>query len=246
MHSTFEHTPQRYLRFAGLMYLAIIVLGSFGELYVRGVMVRSGDASATASAIAAAPMLWRLGIAGDLLMHTFDIPVILTLYYLLKPVSKALSLLATLFNMIQSAVLVANKLSLLLPLYLLDNTAYLQAFSPEQRHALTYLAIKAHGYGFSVGLIFFGVACLLRARLIYRSGFLPKWLGALLFGAGVCYLANSVAVLLASSLANVMFPLILLPSFLGELVLCFWLIFKGVDLAQWRARLHTEKGDAHA
>jgi hypothetical protein len=241
---TFEHSPQRYLRFAGLMYLAIIVLGGFGELYVRSVLVTAGDASATAAAIASAPMLWRWGIAGDLLMHVFDIPVILALYYLLKPVGKTLSLLALLFNMIQSAVLVANKLSLLMPLYLLDGTGYLQAFSPQQREALTYLAIKAHSYGFSVGLMFFAIACLLRAPLIYRSGFLPKYLGVLLFVAGLCYLANTVAMLLAPALANAMFPWILLPPFVGELALCLWLIFKGVDLAQWRARLGA--GAAHA
>jgi hypothetical protein len=65
--SAIERSPQRYARLAGVMYLAIILLGMFGELYVRARYIVPGDASATAQAIAASPQLWRMGIVGDLL-----------------------------------------------------------------------------------------------------------------------------------------------------------------------------------
>jgi Domain of unknown function (DUF4386) len=230
--SPVERSPQRYARLAGFLYLAIILLGGFGELFVRGTLVVSGDAAATADNILHSPFLWRAGIAGDLLMHVFDVPVILILYFLLRPVSRSLALLATLINLVQTAVLVANKLNLLLPLFLLEDAGQLKAFSAEQLHALSYLAIKAHGVGFGIGLIFFGVACLVRGYLIFRSGYFPRPLGVLVFVAGLSYLTNSFALLLAPSIAASIFPGVLIPAFVGELSFCLWLIVKGVDLEQ--------------
>ena len=75
-------------------------------------------------------------------MHVLDVPVIVILYRLLKPVSINLALLATLINLVQTAVLAANKLNLMMPLFLLDDIAYLNVFSAEQLHALSYLSIK--------------------------------------------------------------------------------------------------------
>jgi hypothetical protein len=233
MNRSIEKSPQRYARIGGVLYLAIVVLGVFGEVFVRGALVVSGDATATASAIAASESLWRAGLAGDLLMHVFDLPMIVVLYLLLRPVSESLALLATFFNLIQTAVLVANKLNLLVPILLLGNSGGLAAFSPEQLHALSYLAIKAHGYGFGVGLIFFGFACLFRGYLIFKSGYLPSVLGWLMALAGLCYLGNSFALLLAPALASALFPFILLPPFVGELCFALWLTFKGVDLQKW-------------
>ena len=236
MTSSFERSPQRGARLAGVLYLAIILLGLFGELVVRGTLVVPGDAAATAAKIAASPLLWRAGIAGDLLMHVCDVPVILIFYWLLRPVSKNLALLATLFNLVQTAVLVLNKLTLLVPMLLLDDVETLKAFSAQQLDALSYLAIEAHGYGFAIGLVFFGFACLVRGHLIVRSGFFPRTLGWLLQIAGLSYLTNSFALLLAPSFAAAIFPGVLVPAFIGELSICLWLIVKGVDEREWALR----------
>jgi len=237
MHSSIERSPQLYARVGGLLYLAIILLGLFGEMFVRATLVVSGDATATANNILASDLLWRAGIVGDLLMQVCDLPVIVVLYLLLRPVSKSLSLLATLINLVQTAVLVSNKLNLLFPLFLQADASYLGAFSPEQLHVLSYLAIKAHGFGFSIGLIFFGFACLVRGYLIFKSGYLPRTLGVLILVAGLCYLTNSFALLLAPSFAASIVPGILVPAFIGELALCLWLIFKGVDTEKWKQQI---------
>ncbi|MFP5247562.1 MAG: DUF4386 domain-containing protein, partial [Thermoanaerobaculia bacterium] len=72
-----EPSPQVYARIGGLLYLIIIVAGMLGELFVRDKIVVSGDATATASNIMASPLLWRIGIVGDLIMHTCDIPLMM-------------------------------------------------------------------------------------------------------------------------------------------------------------------------
>jgi Domain of unknown function (DUF4386) len=219
-----------------VLYLAIILLGMFGELVVRGSLVVSGDATATANSISASPLLWRAGIVGDLLMQVLDVPVIVIFYFLLRPVSRSLALFATLINLVQTAVLVANKLNLVVPLLLLGNANYLKSFAPEQLHALSYLAIRAHEFGFAIGLIFFGFACLVQGYLMLKSGYFPKLLGGLLGIAGLSYLINSFALLLAPSLAAVIFPGILMPAFVGELSISVWMIVKGVNMAQWQRR----------
>lgn len=237
--SAIDLAPQRYARWAGALYLAIIALGLFGELAVRGSLVVAGDAAATAERIAASPLLWRAGIAGDLMMQVLDLPVIVIFYLLLRPVSRSLALLATGLNLIQTAVLAANKMTLLLPLLLLlGEGSHLQAFPSGQLQSLAYLSIQAHGYGFGIGLIFFGFACLVRGWLIFRCGFLPSSLGLLMLAAGAGYLVNSFALLLAPDLASLLFPAILMPAFVGELALAMWLLVKGVNGERWAQALN--------
>jgi Domain of unknown function (DUF4386) len=108
-----ETSPQTLARNGGVLYLIIIGTGLFGEMFVRGKLVVWGDVTATATNIAASQTLWRMGVAGDLIMHVCDVPLMLIFYLLLRPVDKTLALLAMLFNMVQTATLVATKLALM-------------------------------------------------------------------------------------------------------------------------------------
>lgn len=235
MTAFFARSPQFYVRLAGLFYLAIILLGLFGESYVRGSLVVSGDAVATAQNIQASASLWRLGIFTDLMMQVLDIPIIVLMYLLFQRVSAGLNLAATFFNLIQTAVLVANKLVLLLPLILLGGAGYFSAFSSEQLAAWSYLAVRIYNYGFAAGLIFFGIACVIRGYLIIKSELFPRLIGLLLLLAGVCYLINSSAMLLALDVAPLLFPWIFLPILVGELSLSLWMLVKGASLTKWQA-----------
>ena len=227
----------RMARIGGILYLIIIAAGIYGEMFVRSRLIVSGDAAATASNIIAEQLLWRTGIAADLVMHICDIPLMLIFYLLLKPVNKNLALMALLFNLVQTAVLVMNKLSLAVALFPLSDAGYVKSFDPQQLYTLTFLSIKSHGYGFGLGLIFFGFTCIIEGILIFKSGYFPKIIGVLMQLAGLCYLVNSFALILAPSFADKIFPAILLPSFIGELSFCLWLIFKGVKLSVWEKRL---------
>ena len=242
MDTTTTISPQRYARFAGLLYLVIIIAGLVGESMVRGSLVVGGDAAATAARIAASPQLWRIGIAGDLLMHVCDVFVMWAIYVLLRPVSRNLALLVLLLNLIQTAVLVANKVVLLVPLFLLGDPLYAKAFDPAQLQAWSHLAVALHVHGFGVGLIFFGFVLLVEGHLVRKSGFLPPLIGAAMQLAGACYLINSVALLLAPDLASQLFPAILVPCFIAESAFALWLLVKGVDVAAWRRRASSPAG----
>jgi hypothetical protein len=235
MGSASAVVSQGYVRFAGCCYLLIIALGLFSEQWVRGSLIVAADASATAAQIGAASTLWRSGIVADLCMQLLDIPIIVLFYLLFKRVNAALNLTATGLNLIQTAVLVANKLTLIVPLLLAGSGVYLAAFTAEQRDALAYVAIQLHGHGFAVGLLFFALACVIRGYLIIKSQLFPTVLGLMLGLAGVCYLVNTLALLLAPNLAASLFPWIMLPVLVGELSLSLWMIVKGANFAEQAA-----------
>lgn len=222
-----EPVSPRLVRLCGGLYLAIIGLGLLGEVGVRQAMVVPGDAAATAQAIAASPGWWRVGLGADLLMHLLDVPVMVLLHLLLRPAGPGLALFTLSANLVQTAVLALNKLSLVLPLLLLQGGNALQGLALPQREALAYLAIQVHGRGFAIGLLFFGMVCLARGHLIVRSAGWPRLLGRLLQLAGLCYLVNSLALLLKPDWAALLFPAVLLPAFVAELWLALWLLFKG-------------------
>lgn len=227
-------SPQRYARIGGVLYLIIIAAGLSGELFVRGSLVVPGNAAATAANIVQSRYLWRAGIAGDLLMHICDVGLMLVFYVLLRPVNQNLARLAILFNLVQTCVLVANKLNLVVPLFLLGDTAYMKAFTPEQLQALSYVSIRTHDYGFAFGLIYFGVECVVIGYLIVRSLYFPKALGVMMQIAGACYVINSFAVLLYPPIGTRLVPFILLPPFVAELSVALWLLVKGVDVRKWQ------------
>jgi hypothetical protein len=231
-----QTSPQIYARIGGMLYLIIIAIGIFGEAFVRNRLIVSGDATATAERIRASEFLWRVGIAGELLLLICAVALTLIFYVLLRPVSRNLALLAAFFNLVSIALEAAASLHLMATLFSLANSNYLRVLDPKQLDALAYLSIKSHEYGFGVSLIFFGCVCLVLGYLIFRSGYLPKVIGVLMQIAGLSYLTNSFALILSPSLASRLYPAILLPALVGEASLCLWLLAKGVNVSKWKAR----------
>ncbi len=229
-------SPQIYARIGGVLYLIIIIVGLFGEAFIRNKIIVSGDATATAANIRSLESLWRFGIAAEFVLLICAVGLALIFFVLLRPVSRDLALLAVFFNLVTIAVEAAATLNLVAALFPLRNAGYLRAFEPEQLYAMASLSVESHGYGFGVALIFFGCFCLILGYLIFRSGYLPKALGVLMQVAGLCYLTNSFALIVSPSLADRLFPAILLPAFVGEASLCLWLLVKGVNVSKWKAR----------
>jgi len=228
-----ETSPQVYARTGGVLYLIIIVIGFCSEFLVRDKLVVSGDVTATANNIMASESLWRISIAGDLILLVCAVALTLVFYVLLRPVNKNLALLAVFFNIVEVPIEAVSKLCLLAALFLSGNADYLKAFQPHQLHALVKISLKLHDYGFGIGLVFFGFACLLYGYLLFRSGYFPRTLGVLMALAGLSYLTNSFTLVLAPAYAERTFPILVL-ALIGELSLCLWLIVKGVNVQRWK------------
>lgn len=234
-----QFSPQAYARAGGALYLIIIGAGLFAEAFVRGRLIVSADAAATATNINMHELMFRIGIAADLSTFLCAVVLAVILYVLLVPVSRHLALLMLIFNLVQDAIGGLNALNTYKALQLLGGADYLKVFNPEQLQAMALLSLKGHSVGFGLALIFFGLSCLILGYLIFKSGFLPRALGVLIAIAGACYLLNSFALVLSPPLASALFPTILLPAFVGELSLALWLAVRGVDLPKWENMAST-------
>jgi uncharacterized protein DUF4386 len=221
----------------GVLYLAIIVLGAFAEGFVANKLVVSGNAAATAHNILASQGLWRLAVAGDLIVVLCAVPLLWIEYLLLRPVSKHLVLLAVLSNLVSLAVEAISKVFLFVVMPTLGTADYLRAFEPTQLQILANLALRSHDIAFNIALIFFGFTCLVNGYLIFKSGYLPKLIGILMQLAGWSYLTACFAALFAPAFADLITPAILLPPLIGESSFCLWLLVKGVNIAKWRERV---------
>ena len=230
---TVRISPQHYARLGGVLYLYIIVAGMFAELFVRSRLIVSTDAAVTASNIMANESLFRLGFSGELLHIAFDVVVAVILYALLRPIDRNIALLAAFMRVACDIVLAVASLSHFAALKLFADAEYLKTFTPDQLHTFALLALKLHGDGYAISLVFFGFACLSLGYLIYRSGFLPRTIGALMAIAGVCYLINSFSHFLSPAFAATLFPGLFVPIFVAELSLALWLTVKGVNVARW-------------
>src|SRR4029077_18242009 len=116
---------------------------------------------------------------------------------LLKPVSRNLSLLGAFFRLTFVAIYGVAKLFEIAALVALGGGDSLKSFDPQQLHALAYLSLRVHSLGYGASLLFFGFCCILFGYLIHQSGYLPRTLGVLLVLGGFCYVAFSLAQMLA-------------------------------------------------
>ena len=223
--------PIGVARTGGAMYLIIIILGLFAELFVRQ-RLAGADAMTTVANIRAHELLWRFGVAAELLSLICVTVLVRTWLVVLTPVSRDLAWLAIFFSLGAHAVGAVASLQTLSALYPLNATA----FTPEQVAALVRLATRERVYTFGVTLLLSGCFFVVAGPLIYRSGYLPKFVGALYTIAGVGYIAHTFVLVLAPAYADRLFmvagPMILL----GEATLSLYLLIKGVQVEGWNRR----------
>lgn len=216
-------------RIAGLLYIIVIATGLFAEVFVRQAFKVSGDALATAYNLQSSEMLFRWGLVADLVNFICGLPVVLIVYFLFKRVNKFLLQLALIFVIIQTAIIAVNLLNQSSTLLILSNNVYLNTFQPNQLATLSLLSLNVQGVGYAIGLVFFGVYCLLVGYVLHQSKMVPKLLGVLYIISGIGYLINSFTMLLSKGFANPVFEYLAIPIFIGELSFALWLLIKGVD-----------------
>ncbi len=216
-------------RIAGLLYLIVIATGLFSEVFVRQALRVSGDALATAQNIQSHEMLFRWGLVADLVNFVVGLPSVLIIYFLFKRVNKFLLQLALIFVVIQTAVITVNLLNQVSPLLILGNEAYLQTLPPNQLATVSLLFLNIQAQGYAIGLVFFGVYCLLVGFVIFKSQMVPKILGILYIITGMAYLINSFTMLLSKGFVNPVFNYVAIPIIIGELSFSLWLLIKGVN-----------------
>ncbi len=221
---------QRYARIAGVLLLISLVAGGFGEAYAPSRLIVSGDAAATVQNLKDLEWLYRLGFAAFLIESLCDITLVSILYFLLKPVSKELSLLAAFFGLMGTALFAFAELFYFAPRLLMGGAGYLNTFSPDQIDSFVLLSLKLYGFAGMIFTAYYGMAWIVRAYLMFRSGYLPKFLGVLMAIGGAGFVVRNFILILAPAYASEVFLMLMFP---GGLILTIWLLVKGVDVSKW-------------
>ena len=121
-----------------------------------------------------------------------------------------------------------------IPLAFLERSLYSSAFTVEQVQALAYIPFEMYANNYSIYITFFGFFGLALGYLVFRSTFVPRAMGVLMAFGGLAYLFSSFANFLAPAFAASLFPLIALPSLIGEGSLCLWFLLIGLNTQRWR------------
>jgi hypothetical protein len=215
------------------MYVIVIALGLFAEVFVRQRLIVANDVLATAANIQAHDLLWRSGVAAELVMLVCVTVLLFTFLVLLRPVNPDLTWLALFFALTANALQGVSTMDAFATLFPLANAPYLDAFSAGQLAALARFATRQHDHLFAASLMFSGCFFLIAGPLIYRSGYLPKAIGVLYAIAGVGYVSHTLMLVVAPAAAGPLFLVAALPIFLGESALGLYLLIKGVDVPGW-------------
>lgn len=196
---------------AGIALALMAVLAGFGVFGAIQPLITPGDAEATAAAILASELMFRLGIASLILVTVLDVIVSAALFTLFESVNRGLSMMAAWFRLAYTAVYLIAILQLSIAATLVG----------EPAEALR--AIEAFYTIWYVGLIFFAAHLFLIGYLAFISAFMAKIFGILLVLAGVGYAVDGFGVVLIPGFTTFLGGFL----FVGEVVLIFWLLIKG-------------------
>ena len=221
--------PNKTARVAGYLYLMLFPLGIFGIIYVPSSLIVLGDAATTASNIMANELLYRLSIVTALTLQIVNIFLALALYKLLNPVDKNNAVLMVILVLVAAPIAMLNELNHVAVLLVLSGSDFLTAFSMDQVQASVPLFLNLHEHGVFIAQIFWGLWLFPMGYLIFKSNFLPLALGILMIIGGFGYLVDSFVYFIFPDF-DVTFSEF---TFLGELLLPLWLMFKGVNHEQW-------------
>lgn len=213
-------------RFAGLLYVLTSIVGFFAMGYVPQKLIVHGNAAATANNIAASETLFRLGIAAQLVGMAGFIFVALALYDLLKGINRKHASVMVLLIVVSVPIVFVNELNSIAALLLVRGADFLSTIDQGQREALAMLFLKLHGQGIVVAELFWGLWLFPLALLVYRSRFLPRFLGVWLSLAGFAWVILSLVSVLAPEYQDKLYTYSQ-PAIVGEIAFMLWLLIKG-------------------
>src|SRR6266404_2647009 len=215
-------------RVAGFLYL-LLLAAPLRLIYIPSKLFVHGNATATANNIAAHEWLFRLGIVADLLGAVVLIFLVLAFYRLFKDVDQHLAVQVVILGGVMPAVIyLVNVVSDAGALMLVRGADFLSVFDKPQRDALAMLFLRLHDQQNTAAEILWGLWLLPLGILVYKSRFLPRFLGVWLTINGFAYILMSFTGELLPQYQSKLF-LISQPALFAELALMLWLVIKGAQ-----------------
>ena len=223
------NSANKIARTAGLLYLLYVITSVIANLFGEFVFV---EAPVTVDHIMTHAFQFRIGFVINLFSVVFFLLAAWALYVLLKPVNKDLALLFLIFNLAGFAVWLFSSLCLFASLVILNGSGTMEAFQPDQLQALAVFFVSLYKNGVFMAQVPNGVWLFPLGYLVLKSGFLPRVLGILLMVSCFGYLIDFTTFFFVPNLG------VAINMFTGwaELLLCLWLLIKGVNVERWQER----------
>ncbi|HET7479504.1 MAG TPA: DUF4386 domain-containing protein [Rubrobacteraceae bacterium] len=224
-HTTADVSLRGAAAVAGLGLLVMAVL-AFASFAVFGNLVATGDAAKTARNIVDHELLFRATICGFLIVAVLDVVVAWALYVLLRPAGRSIALLAAWFRVVYAALFAAALSNLFVAARLPTDADSLESFGAGRLNAQVLMYVNAFDDGYHAALAIFGLHLLVLGYLVFKSGYIPRVLGILVMIASFGYLIDGFGGSLSAGYnAN-----LIQFTFIGEVLLMVWLLWKGVRL----------------
>jgi hypothetical protein len=196
----------------------------------------TGSAAATAMQLRLHEGLFRIGFAAYFIEAISDVILAWLFLVILRPVHRDLALLSAFFGLVSMSLFaVAEMFYFSAPIFL-RSSKYLTVFSTDQLDALASLFLSLYAGLSGLFMAFYGIAWIIRGCLTFKSGYLPRYLGALMVVAGLGFLAKNITQVLAPAYSS---DALLLPMFLNVLSTAMWMLAKGVDGGGWSRATET-------
>ena len=214
-----EVSPRSRARITGVIYLLFFLTAFLGAYFTP----------AAAKDILAHEASFRLGWALTLISTACYVALMALFYQLFKYVSRSFALLAAFFGLVGCVITAIQSLFQLAPLVVLGHSQYLSVFNVKQLQTLAQQLLDLNAQAGYIALVFFGVFQLLIGYLIFRSTFLPRFLGALIALGGLGWLT-----FLSPPLAISLLTYLMVLGILAEVPLMLWLLVMGVNPQRWK------------
>ena len=228
--SKIDNSQRRAAKVAGVAGLLAFALVVFGNYVLLEPLVVPRNAADTARNILAHQTQFRVALICFITYGIGAIVLLTALYVVLAPVNRGFALAGALFRLVFAMLWLIAPLNSLAALRLLGDASYLNVFEPDRLQALARVQLAGSFDDYYVGLPFFGLAATVCAWLWWKSNYIPN--GLALFGvvsSAWCVFCAFVYLIFPNFNKVVNDYIFDSPMALFELVVSFWLLFKGLN-----------------
>lgn len=226
--TTIDASQRKAAKIAAVAYLFTFVIVVYVNFGIHDRLI-TDNAAETARNILSHEQLFRVGIVGDLIYCVGVVVLLTALYVILEPVNWGLALLAAFWRLVWVLMWLAATLRLFDALRLLRGAEYLRAFEAERLQGLARLSIGTRFNDYYVGLLFGALASTICGYLWLKSRYIPRALAAFgLLSSAWCVACTLVFYIFPNFDKVVNLWWFDTPMSIFDIVLSFWLLFKGL------------------
>lgn len=225
------NTNKNTARAAGFIYLVVIITGMFSLAYIPRKLIDWSNSSVTFNNITTSPSLFKFGIYSSIICYVAFTFLPLVLYKLLRTVNESHARAMLILALLSVPLSFNNLQHKYAALTFTGKEPFLQNISIEDLQNKLMFSLHQYNDGILLATVFWGLWLFPFGLLVYRSGFIPKFLGVLLMLGCVGYLTNFTGDTLLDNYSQIGIGkyIGMLPA-IAETSICVWLLFFGLQI----------------